>query len=827
MKTKRWLFFVLLMSCTICRTEENLIADQQLNWVLLKNGGADGALEKKDKAFRISKNTPGGRILVFNTRDYAITPGKNYVVRVEYSDCTPEFRPWLMVNFPTNKERRPFDLFGKAEQGVMECDFVAQAKDTAIRIHLVGGGDAPGVFTVTKVTVNEKAAYCPPDMFCRENFPPERLLKLRQTLPKTFVQAKHNLENTRKEWAGLSVTDRFANERVARRLDLVENLIQCGEKYLKAHDIDSVLFAERFACDLSIFENAFAREIELVKDHRSLPHKILSVRDFGAGGDGVTDDAAAFGNALDAAAKLTEDNQVTLLIPSGNYLFKTPREVQRGYLLLKDMRHLTLQGEDGTVLLGDRMEVNGIALAGCYDVTVKNITFRLIEKTFSQGTIKSVMPADSSFLYECDEGYAPPQAIGCGQVHHPRTGEIIKGATGKFPSKVEALGGTLYKISIGRAFNADKTYLLEPGQKFVIPFRTAGASAVILSNCSYCTLENVTVNHSKTSAFGVAKSSNCNFIRCRVIPVAGAMLSSNADGIHAWWSSGGLGSYVAECEFRNMGDDSFNAYNGGILIASVRDGRLIALGDAQKGDRLTIVSAEDGRTKAESVVKSCSKTEWKGYSAWEIALEDALPPNLLSYDELGSLPYSAHEKNLRNTGAKEYDREPDIIFNLSRSGIGTVLCRNDFRDNRNNSIVVQSAHSLMEGNRIARVGIGVRLGAFLTWKEGPGPANVICRDNVFTDCSAGIQSGYQLITRKNAQCRPLRDFRITNNHFRQGYNAISLDNVENIFLMGNTIDGENTISLGNTGHIQAIDNRKNGKLYPVMEFKHSRQTSLE
>lgn len=185
------------------------------------------------------------------------------------------------------------------------------------------------------------------------------------------------------------------------------------------------------------------------------------------------------------------------------------------------------------------------------------------------------------------------------------------------------------------------------------------------------------------------------------------------------------------------------------------------------------------------------------------------------------------KKNLRNTGAKEYDREPDIIFNLSRSGIGTVLCRNDFRDNRNNSIVVQSSHSLIEGNRIARVGIGVRLGAFLTWKEGPGPANVIGRDNVFTDCSAGIQSGYQLITRKNALCRPLRDFRITNNHFRQGYNAISLDNVENIFLMGNTIDGENTISLGNTGHIQAIDNRKNGKLYPVMEFNHSRQTSLE
>lgn len=826
MKTKWWLFFLLSMSCTICRAEENLIADQQLNWVLLKNGGADGTLEKKDKAFRISKNTSAGRILVFHTRDYAITPGKNYVVRVEYSDCTPGFRCWVMVNFPTDKERRPFDLFGKAEQGVMECDFAAQAKDTAIRIHLVGGGDAPGALTVTKVTVSEKAAYCPPDMFCRENFPPERLLKLQQTWPKTFARARLNLERVRKEWAGLSVTDRFADERMTRRGDLVENLIQCGEKYLKAHDIDGLLFAERFACDLSIFENAFDKEIELVKDHRSRPLKILSVRDFGARGDGVIDDAAAFKNALDAAAKLTDSNQVTVLIPNGNYLFKTPQEAQRGYLLLKDMRHLTLQGEDGAVLLGDKMEVNVIALAGCRDVTVKNITIRFLEKTFSQGTIKSVAPADSSFLYECDEGYPPPQAIGCGQVHHPRTGEIIKGATGKFPSKVEALGGNLYKISIGRAFNADKTYLLEPGQKFVIPFRTAGASAVLFSNCSYCTLENVTVNHSKTSAFGVAKSSNCNFIRCRVIPVAGAMLSTNADGIHAWCPVG-LGPYVAECEFRNMGDDSFNVYNSGFLIASVRDGRLIALGDAQKGDRLTIVSAEDGRTKAESVVKSCSPTEWNGYSAWEIALEDALPPNLLSYDELGTRPYSAHEKNLRNTGAKEYDREPDIIFNLNRSGIGTILCRNDFRDNRNNSIVVQSAHSLIEGNRIARVGIGVRLGAFLTWKEGPGPANVICRDNTFTDCSVGIQSGYQLITRKNAQDRPLRDFRITDNLFRQGDHAISLDNVENIFLRGNTIDGETIISLGNTGSIQAIDNRKNGKLYPVTEFKYSRQTSLE
>lgn len=48
---------------------------------------------------------------------------------------------------------------------------------------------------------------------------------------------------------------------------------------------------------------------------------MTNVRDYGAMGNGVTDDADAFGRAVDACL-LTEEK--TLLVPPGNYLLRSP-----------------------------------------------------------------------------------------------------------------------------------------------------------------------------------------------------------------------------------------------------------------------------------------------------------------------------------------------------------------------------------------------------------------------------------------------------------------------------------------------------------------------
>ena len=94
-----------------------------------------------------------------------------------------------------------------------------------------------------------------------------------------------------------------------------------------------------FSCLLLLFLFSLAVVAAMAQDSP----RVLNVMDYGAVGDGVTDDTAA----INAAAKDLRDGE-TLYIPSGTYLLREYGE--KHIILIEDKKNVHIRMDEGTVL---------------------------------------------------------------------------------------------------------------------------------------------------------------------------------------------------------------------------------------------------------------------------------------------------------------------------------------------------------------------------------------------------------------------------------------------------------------------------------------------
>src|SRR5262245_60563611 len=90
--------------------------------------------------------------------------------------------------------------------------------------------------------------------------------------------------------------------------------------------VESLRQAHAFLCVVWFLLNAFSCTVGANAQSKKVPTtagnaQILSLADFGASGDGVTDDGPAFQSALDALAAAGGG---TLFVPAGHYLTAAP-----------------------------------------------------------------------------------------------------------------------------------------------------------------------------------------------------------------------------------------------------------------------------------------------------------------------------------------------------------------------------------------------------------------------------------------------------------------------------------------------------------------------
>jgi putative cofactor-binding repeat protein len=122
------------------------------------------------------------------------------------------------------------------------------------------------------------------------------------------------------------------------------------------------------------------KAVQLPQPDPPSPAKSLNVRNFGALGDGVTNDTAAFARAIAALPAAGG----TLEIPAGNYLLqpvpgndKPDWTCVRHDLAIMDRTNVHLLGKGGPQLIFTDADAQGLRLIHCDDCSISGITFRL------------------------------------------------------------------------------------------------------------------------------------------------------------------------------------------------------------------------------------------------------------------------------------------------------------------------------------------------------------------------------------------------------------------------------------------------------------------
>ena len=621
-------------------------------------------------------------------------------------------------------------------------------------------------------------------------------------------RAKLSLSTLQKQYLALKEKDQLFSECMETRFEQAASILELCTRDLKAQDL---AFVRRELNDFNVFRHFLLQKIKLHAVGKEKAVR-LNVRSFGAKGDGVQDDAPAFAAVLQKARAL-DPKPVVIEIPAGKYFLAGRRNFPAGSLmkdvrngdgtmkctmsfpanlLIADFRHLTLEGEpDQTELLFDAVGYDGLSVVGARNVTIRNLILRCRRQTFSQGTIVRLEPETDSLELLVDPRYPlPKKPIGLCQVYDGKTGKLLRGgATGKWYDKMTHVEGNRWKLHISRALGSatDKLYKLEVGQTFVIPFRQHGTVFRVMES-AYCTFENIAVQNSFDTGFFLGLNDGNIFFNCRVEPAPGTLISTCADAFHCFRPVG-IGAYLKNCRTRNMGDDAFNSYCSGQAMMKAVGNRLwirYTPGGVLAGDLIAYVSPVDGSIKGYARIAAQKRCRIEKSDCLELTLNQPVPPNLVTYQSLNIPEYTSAEIKKMVHGGK-IGKEPDLVYPVSKGGIGIVVRDCDFASNRNNGAAAQIAHGRFYNNKFENLNIGLRSGVFLTWKEGFLPYNIVIRNNTFTDNWLGIQVSCVAKDNRPVKTAMFRDYTIENNTFRNS--AVELSNLKNSTFRGNRFLG--------------------------------------
>jgi hypothetical protein len=164
---------------------------------------------------------------------------------------------------------------------------------------------------------------------------------------------------------------------------------------------DSVLLRFRFDCGPAgdtDSDNVQFANLDVFTDKQG----ILRVRDFGAVGDGVTDDAPAIGKAL-AAAKADGIPSIVVFEKKTHHLGDNPAAWH--CFQMTGHENLTIEGNGATLLCGERSLA--FHFEGGRDITVRGLTFDTVKPGFTQGEVVAVDAAGTIDVKIMD-GYPEP-----------------------------------------------------------------------------------------------------------------------------------------------------------------------------------------------------------------------------------------------------------------------------------------------------------------------------------------------------------------------------------------------------------------------------------
>jgi len=530
------------------------------------------------------------------------------------------------------------------------------------------------------------------------------------------------------------------------------------------------------------------------------PSPTFHVSDFGAKGDGRTDDGPAIRAAFEAAARAGEPSSIAF---DRRVYRLEPWDGSWYALYLANAHDLTLDGHGATLLAHPATRV--LFLDRCERVTVRGFRIDYDPLPYTQGDVVEIAADRFSFVLRLHEGYPdlPTQAWveangGAGDWRHG----VFTDATGHFThawvpvERVEPVAGaertcritppesareSLGRVSVGHCFamrvpciTADrkqKLFVQGSGAGDLGVFEFGGPLANIrLAHTHDCVLEDIDQLMAPDMGVHLFDTWNTRLDHVRALrkPGTDRLMAGMSDGVHC---KGNLAGPVFEdCHFEALGDDSINISHHPEVVVEQRSPRelLTQYGDImwfdsplQPGDELEAFDPVKGTVVG---LVTAERVQFVQNQQRLVTLDRDLPA-------------------LREARAGAFD-DAVQLYRLPRERFVIRNC--DFRSQLKTAMLVRRK-GLIEGNDVRDCAYGVTAYNCERFREGPYPRDLTIRDNRFGRTWIGAINILTLAPKLRA---PLGDgILIERNRIRQDDGTgIDLTQLADVVLRDNSVE---------------------------------------
>ncbi len=436
----------------------------------------------------------------------------------------------------------------------------------------------------------------------------------------------------------------------------------------------------------------------------------LNVTDFGVKGDGKSDDSAAFDRAIEALKSAPANS--TLKIPAGKYFFAGDGRYDNGNFLIKGLRDAVIEGEgEETLFLFGNPKAKGLRLMNGSNVTMRKFAIKYVSPIFAESEVlKQNSPKELIVKPQAPvfPPYSPLQIVFFrpdGTYEHGIARNIIK--------KQEELPDGTWKLALEwplDGISAEKKIA-------VILYRFNNSTAFNNESNTGCTIEDVTIYSGPAAAFSASACDGISFVRCRVVPENGKMLSTAGDGVHAKNNRKGIN--IIDCRFRSMFDDAINITTTASPVCEVEGSTAVIDANLpyKKGDKLVFYDGRNLDEYAAGTIAALEKIDRKGKRVWRVTLDAPLPEIPRTLAEMG----------------KEFDRKdlPAVVVNHSLAGAGSVISNCTISDNRARGILLRAPAKIEKCTLRNLRGPGILLSPELNWLESGNISDITIENNLF------------------------------------------------------------------------------------------------